>query len=49
MGGLAAGSILTLMVVPVFYAMVERTAEKVKARLRRIITRGESDPSTEQA
>jgi hypothetical protein len=49
MGGLTVGTILTLLVVPVIYAVVERFAEKVKARVRKIITRGESDVATGQA
>jgi HAE1 family hydrophobic/amphiphilic exporter-1 len=49
MGGLTVGTILTLLVVPVIYAVVERFAEKVKARVRKIITRDESDVATGQA
>ncbi len=49
MGGLAAGSVLTLLVVPVIYAVVERIAEKIKARIRKLITRGEKGLATEQA
>lgn len=47
MGGMAMGMILTLLVVPVIYMEIERTAEKVKARVRRIITRGEEDAAAE--
>lgn len=46
MGGMTVGTILTLLVVPVIYVVVERIAEKVKARVRRIITRGEGDVAT---
>jgi HAE1 family hydrophobic/amphiphilic exporter-1 len=46
MGGMTVGTILTLLVVPVIYAVVERLAEKVKARVRKIITRGEGDVAT---
>jgi len=46
MGDMTVGTILTLLVVPVIYAVVERLAEKVKARVRRIITRGEGDVAT---
>lgn len=41
MGGLAMGTLLTLVVVPVIYVVVERLAERVKARVRRLIS-GES-------
>jgi len=47
MGGMAMGTILTLLVVPVIYIVIERTAEKVKARVRKIITGGEEDAAAE--
>ena len=40
MGGLAMGTLLTLVVVPVIYVIVERAAEKLKVRLRRLISGG---------
>ncbi|MCB0259705.1 MAG: efflux RND transporter permease subunit, partial [Calditrichaeota bacterium] len=40
MGGLAMGTLLTLVVVPVIYVIVERLAEKVRTWLRRLISGG---------
>ena len=41
MGGLAAGAIFTLLVVPIIYMIFEKFAEKVRRWVKRIVTRGE--------
>lgn len=46
MGGMAVGTILTLLVVPVIYLGIVQTSEKVKVWVRKLITRGEADANS---
>lgn len=49
MGGLAAGAFFTLMVVPVIYVILEKVAVKVRAWVKRIVTKGQRGMAEEGA